>query len=66
MLCYAILARWDTENCQGWKRLGMPTVVRARKKDGDELDMGMTIRDVLRDGDHVYIETSLAPSDTAP
>lgn len=60
------LARWDTENCQGWKRLGMPTVVRAKKKDGDELDMGMTIRDILQDGDHVYVETSLAPSDTYP
>ena len=57
-------ARWDIENCQGWKRLGVPTVVRAKRKDGDELDMGMTIRDVLQDGDHVYIETSLAPSDT--
>jgi hypothetical protein len=42
----------------------MPTVVRAKRKDGDELDMGMAIRDVLQDGDHVYVETSLAPSDT--
>jgi hypothetical protein len=42
----------------------MPTVVRAKRKDGEELDMGMTIREVLQDGDHVYVETSLAPADT--
>ncbi|KAJ1406949.1 hypothetical protein B484DRAFT_456707 [Ochromonadaceae sp. CCMP2298] len=63
-LAHVAIARWDAENCQGWKRLGMPTTVRAKRKDGDEVDMGMTIRDVLQNGDHVFIETSLAPSET--
>jgi len=43
----------------------MPTVVRGKRKDGEELDMGMTIREVLQNGDHIFVETSLAPSDTA-
>jgi hypothetical protein len=43
----------------------MPTKLRAKRKDGDELDMGMTIREVLQNGDHIYIETSLSPNDTA-
>ncbi len=57
-------ARWDEENCQGWKRLGIPTVIRLKSKIGEEVDMGSIIRDILQNGDHVYIETSLSPSET--
>lgn len=63
-LAHVAIARWDDENCQGWKRLGVPTVMRAKRKDGDELDMGLNIRDVLQNGDHVFVESSLAPADT--
>ena len=63
-LAHVAIARWDEENLQGWKRLGMPTAARAHKKDGNDLDLGATIRDVLQNGDTIYISTSLHPSDT--
>lgn len=63
-LAYVAIARWDEENSQGWKRLGIPTAVKAKSKDGDDLDMSATIKEVLQNGDHVYVQTSLAPSDT--
>jgi hypothetical protein len=58
-----ILARWDEEHNQGWKRLGIPTAVKA-KSTGDQVDMMMVIRETLVNGDHVLIETSLAPNET--
>jgi hypothetical protein len=58
------VSRWDDEECQGWKRLGMVTKVLRRKKDGDNVDLNAVIRDVLTNGDHIYVETSLAPVDT--
>lgn len=57
-----IIARWDEIQYQGWKRLGIPTSVRLNHKDGEELDMNANIRDILRSGDHVHIETSIPPS----
>lgn len=63
-LGHVAIARWDEDKQQGWMRLGIPTVIRARKKDGLELDGGSIIRDVLQNGDSVYISTSLQPSDT--
>jgi len=57
-------ARWDEEHCQGWKRLGVPSALRLGGKDGDEIDMALLIKDVLRNRDHVFVETSLAPTDT--
>lgn len=63
-LGHVAIARWDDEKQQGWLRLGIPTMIKANKKDGLELDMGSIIRDVLQNGDSVYISTSLQPADT--
>ena len=57
-LAHVAIARWDEENCQGWKLLGTPTSVRNGKR---EIDMGLVIKDVLQDGDHVTIFSSLLP-----
>jgi len=56
------IARWDEENHQGWKRLGIPTNIS--DINGKHLQPGAIIRDVLRNGDHVIIRTSLNPSET--
>lgn len=66
-LCYIIYhssARWDDANYQGWKRLGIPTAVRLNHKDGEEVDMALTIREAIRPGDHIFVETSIPPSFT--
>ena len=63
-LAQVAIARWDTDNNQGWKRLGIPTTVRHQRLNGNELDMNAIIRDVLRDGDHIFIESSLKPMET--
>lgn len=60
----SLSARWDEQQSQGWKRLGIPTAVHLFKKDGEEVDMNLMIKEVACNGDHVYIDTSLAPSDT--
>lgn len=31
------IARWDENDNQGWKRLGVPTIIRHKYKDGPEL-----------------------------
>ena len=48
------IARWDENDNQGWKRLGVPTVIRHKYKDGPELDMGAIINTVLQDGGSFY------------
>ena len=58
------IARWDDDNCQGWKRLGIPTTVRVGTAIGEEVEMGRVIRDALRNGEHIYISTSLNPIET--
>jgi len=63
-LAHVAIARWDEENQQGWKKLGIPTVVRMGRKDGPEVDLGGVIKDVLSNGDHIYVSTSLQPSET--
>lgn len=63
-LAHVGIARWDEENCQGWKRLGIPVAVRLYKKDGEELDMNLAIREAAKNGDHIFVETSLQPSQT--
>lgn len=70
LVCYGLTfnmifcsaGRWDDNNYQGWKRLGIPTAVRAGNKDGEEIDMNANICDVLQSGDHIYVETSIPPS----
>ena len=53
------IARWDSENNQGWTKLGVPTQI-AKHPDGDILDMAAIIRDVLNDNDHVVVTPSLS------
>ena len=49
-LAHVGIARWDENDNQGWKRLGIPTAIRHKYKDGPELDMGAIINVVLQDG----------------
>ena len=49
-LAHVGIARWDENDNQGWKRLGVPTIIRHKYKDGPELDMGAIINTVLQDG----------------
>lgn len=58
------IARWDEVNNQGWKRLGVPVSIRIHEKDGVEMDMSLTIKDILKNEDHVYVYTSLQPHQT--
>ncbi len=53
------IARYDEDNTQGWIQLGVPIGI-VRCEDNLEIDMASTIRDVLKDNDHVYIRTSRA------
>ena len=55
------IARYDEKNYQGWKQLGVPTKIT--KSDGTELDPGAVVREVLNDGDTVFISHSLEPQD---
>lgn len=55
-------AQWDDKDNQGWKRLGIPTAVHLYQKDGDEVDMNRKIHEMLSNGDHVYVDTSLSPT----
>lgn len=57
-LAHVAIARWDTENAQGWKLLGTPLSLWHGRR---EIDMGLIIRDVLQDGDEVIISSSLLP-----
>eukprot|EP01038_Epipyxis_sp_PR26KG_P013199 gene13199-17687_t len=63
-LAHVGIARWSEDSGQGWKKLGIPTSVRSKSPDGEELDFSANIRDVLENGDHIFISTSLAPNDT--
>ncbi len=63
-LAHVAIARWDEVNQQGWKKLGIPTVVKAHRRDGNDLDLGAVINEVLENGDTVYVSTSLQPSET--
>ena len=62
-VAHVAIARWDEATNQGWKRLGIPTAVKA-KSTGEQLDMIAIIRENLQNGDHIVIETSLAPNET--
>mmetsp|Transcript_2923 Transcript_2923/g.4432 ORF Transcript_2923/g.4432 Transcript_2923/m.4432 type:complete len:95 (-) Transcript_2923:125-409(-) len=56
------IAQWDEDSSQGWKRLGIP--LEMKNESGMVLDMGAAIRDVLQNGDHVNVTTSLDPAET--
>jgi hypothetical protein len=59
-LAHVAISKWDAEDAQGWKLLGIPISVWHGKR---EIDMGLIIRDVLQDGDEVTISSSLLPFD---
>jgi len=61
-LGHVAIARWDEENNQGWKRIGVPTKMQTETKK--ELDMGLVIKDTLRNGETVEVFTSLEPYET--
>lgn len=61
-LGHVAIARWDEENHQGWKRLGIPTGIKTQQ--GGDLAMGAVIREVINNGDHIFVRTSLDPSET--
>jgi hypothetical protein len=63
-LAYVGIATWDEDNNQGGKRLGVPTAIRTKSKTGPLLDFGSTIKDVMQNGDEIYVSTSLNPEET--
>ena len=62
-LAHVGIARWDEENNQGWKRLGVPTAVELNDT-GYEIEMSDVINSVLKSNDHISVKTSLNPSET--
>ena len=50
-----------TEPADAALQLGVPTKIT--KADGVELDPGAVVREVLNDGDTVYVSHSLEPQD---
>jgi hypothetical protein len=65
-LASVAISRWDEKDQQGWKWLGIPTIVKAHRRDGVNIDLFSVIKDVLQNGDHIYVTTSLTPSETIP
>eukprot|EP01031_Cornospumella_fuschlensis_P028699 gene28699-34647_t len=61
-LAHVAIARWDEKDSQGWTRLGIPLSVHLNSKDGEEVDMNKKICEVLSNGDHVFVDSSLSPT----
>ena len=61
-LGHVAIAQWDEIDLQGWKRLGIPSGMKTQQ--GNDLQMGAVIREVLKNRDHIFIRTSLNPSET--
>ena len=55
-LASVAIARWDTKDTRGFLTLGTPKSIK--DEDQQELDMSATIRDVLQNRQHVFIEGS--------
>jgi len=64
-LGHVAISRWDDDGRQGWKRLGIPIAVKMKDRNGSSIDLSASLRDVLQDGDRVFVETSLAPNETS-
>ena len=64
-LGHVAIARWDEENNQGWKKLGIPTIIRHKHKEGVEVPLGAVIRETLQNGDQLFLTTSLHPNETS-
>jgi hypothetical protein len=58
------ISKWDENDGQGWKRLGVPSSIKQHNKNGRDLDLGGVINETLNNGDQVYVKTSLNPDDT--
>ena len=54
------ISRWDEEEFQGWRYLGVP--LRMTNAQGVDLDLGGTIRDLFEDGEEVTVTPSVDPS----
>ncbi len=54
------ITRWDEENSEGWRTLGVPEKVL--DSEGNEMDMGGTIHDLLEDQSEVTVVPSLKPN----
>ncbi len=54
------IARYDDETFQGWKILGVP-VHMEKIETGEPLQMGACIKDCLKGGDRIKVETSMEP-----
>lgn len=63
-LGHVAIARWDEESNLGWKRLGVPISIHHHSRDGIELDLSSSIRDVLQNGDEVFVSSSLQPHES--
>ena len=61
-LGHVAIARWDEDNNQGWKRIGVPTKIMSQNRE--ELDMGAVIKDCIQNGDTIDVFTSLEPYET--
>lgn len=52
------ISRYDQEDFQGWKVLGVAKSIK--NGEGTELELGATIKDVLSDGDEVTVVPSVS------
>ncbi|GMI38191.1 hypothetical protein TrCOL_g7976 [Triparma columacea] len=50
------LSRWDDESFQGWRSLGVPSKIL---RDGNEMDLGSSVKDVLEDGMEIHVVPSM-------
>ncbi|GMI35565.1 hypothetical protein TeGR_g13590 [Tetraparma gracilis] len=55
------ISRWDEDTMQGWRTLGEP--VKIINSEGEELDMGLTIRDILEDGTEITVVPTVDDKD---
>ena len=61
-LGHVAIARWDEESNQGWKWLGTPIAIK--NAQGNDLDQGLIIKDVLQNGESITVHCSLDPMET--
>lgn len=57
------ISRWDEEENEGWRRLGVPSTVLVKGSD-TTLSLDAAIRDCLRNGDTVVVRGTMSPSMT--
>ena len=57
------ISRWDEDDNEGWRRLGVPSAVLVKGSD-TSLNLESAIRDCLRNGDTVVVKGTLSPNMT--